>query len=92
MKTLDVDQYLNDSAVEVKLNGKTFVVKDVYDETRQLMDKGEDEMDPKEVVKSLLGCTDEDLKGYGMVAFNKIITDVTENLFPSSSQSDQSQG
>lgn len=92
MKTLDVDQYLNDSAVEVKLNGKTFVVKDVYDETRQLMDKGEDEMDPKEVVKSLLGCTDEDLQGYGMVAFNKIITDVTENLFPSSSQSDQSQG
>ena len=89
MKTFDVDQYLNERATQIKLNGKTFTVKDVPEEAQQMF--GKEDAQPKEIVKTILGCADEDLKGYGTAAFSGIINEVTKNLFQDSSQNDQSQ-
>lgn len=91
-KVVDIDQFLQERAVTIKLNGKEFTVKDVSEETRKLMDQQDDSSNHKEIVKSLLGCTDDDLKGYGLAAFTHIVNEVTRNLFPSSSQEDQSSG
>lgn len=89
MKTFDVDKYLNERATEIKLNGKTFVVKDIPEDAQQMF--GKEDAQPKEIVKVILGCTDEDLKPYGTAAYSGIINEVTKNLFQDSSQNDQSQ-
>jgi len=88
MKTFDVDKYLNERTTEVKINGKTFTVKDIPDDAQDLMNQ--EDIQPKEIVKKVLGCTDDDLKGYGTAAYSAIINEVTQNLFPDSSQNDQS--
>lgn len=89
MKTFNVDEFLNERAVEIDLGGKKFKVKDVPEEATELF--GKEGVKPKEIVKVLLGCNDADLKGYGTAAFNAIINEVTENLFHTSSQKNQSQ-
>jgi hypothetical protein len=38
----------------------------------------------------MLGCTDADLEGYGIVAFTNIISEVTKNLFPDASLNEAS--
>ena len=91
MKTINIDEFLKERAVEIQLGEKKFPVTDISEETQKLMQKNDEtEFDAKAIVKSLLGCKDEDLKGYGMAAFNAIINEVTKNLFRDSSQNDQS--
>jgi hypothetical protein len=46
--------------------------------------------DYKAIVKAMLGCTDADLEGYGIVAFTNIIAEVTKNLFPDASLNEAS--
>lgn len=90
MKAINIDEYLNENSVEITLNNKKFVVKDISEETQKLLRREEPgDNDHREIVKSMLGCTDNDLKGYGIAAFTAIITNVTKNLFPSNSQNDQ---
>ena len=83
-KVIDIDKFLNEKECEIKIGGKTFIVKDIPMEVRKLMQ--EDAVDSKEIVKQILGCTDKDLEGYGMAAMAAIINQVTENLFTPSSQ------
>jgi len=81
-KVINIDDFLKERTVEVKLGGKTFVVKDIPLEVRELLSEGGDS---KKIVKMILNCTDKDLEGYGMAAFAAIINQVTENLFQPSS-------
>jgi hypothetical protein len=83
MKVVNIDEFLQDKAIKIVLKGKEFVVHDVSDEVRKLMDA--EQPDYKAIVKAMLGCTDADLEGYGIVAFTNIIAEVTKNLFPDAS-------
>jgi len=87
-KVFDVDEYLKEKAVTVKLNGKSFEVKDVPYEVRDKFDS-EDENKQLEGLRILLGCTEKDLEGYGYAATSAIIEHITQNLFQSPSQEDQ---
>lgn len=89
MKTLNIDEYLNERSLDVQIGGKSFKVKDLPLEARTMM--RQDDPDQKEIVKKILGCEDKDLEGYGVAAFAAIINQVTENLFRPSSQSGQSE-
>jgi|JTFO01.1.fsa_nt_gb hypothetical protein len=88
MKTLDIDKFLNEKAMTIVLKGKEFIVKDLDDTTRKLMDA--EEPDHKAIVKSILKCEEIDLDGYGIVAFSNIISEVTKNLFPDASLNEAS--
>jgi hypothetical protein len=88
MKTLDIDKFLNEKAMTIVLKGKEFIVKDLDDTTRKLMDA--EEPDHKAIVKSILKCEESDLDGYGIVAFSNIISEVTKNLFPDASLNEAS--
>lgn len=83
-KVINIDEFLKEKECEVQIGGKTFKVKDISTDVRKLMESPEH--DSKEIVKAILGCEDKDLEGYGMVAMAAIINQVTENLFPTSSQ------
>ena len=87
MKTVNIDEYLKDHAVEFVLNGKKYVVKDVSPKVREMMSA--EDIDERAIVKELLGCSDNDLEGYGIAAFVAIIREVTENLFLAPSQQNQ---
>jgi hypothetical protein len=88
MKTLDIDKFLNEKAMTIVLKGKEFIVKDLDDTTRKLMDA--EEPDHKAIVQSILKCDEIDLDGYGIVAFSNIISEVTKNLFPDASLNEAS--
>lgn len=87
-KTFNVDEYLQKNAVTIKINGKSFEVKDVPYEVRDKFDS-DNQSEQTEGLKILLGCGDEDLKGYGFAATSAIISHIMENLFPSASRNTQ---
>lgn len=88
MHVVNIDEFLKAKAVKFIINGKAFVVQDVSEEVRKLMDA--ETPDYKEIVKALLGCKEEDLEGYGIAAFTNIIAEATKNLFPDTSQNEVS--
>lgn len=83
----DVDKYLIDNEIEVKLNGKSFKVSDISDDVRSMM--MEENQDVRKVTQLLVGCTNEDLAKYGVAALGAIIKHVSEALFPQSSPASQ---
>jgi len=90
---LDIDKFLEDNAVTIRLHGKEFTVKDIDNDAQQLMakdEKDQSESHGKDIVKALLKCTDEDLEGYGSVAMAAIMKEITENLLLQPSQQNQS--
>lgn len=87
-KVFDVDKYLSDKAVTIRIKGKDFEVKDVPHEVREKFNSEEQE-EQREGLQILLGCTKEDLEGYGFAATSGIISHIMENLFPKPSQSNQ---
>lgn len=87
-KVFDVDQYLSELAVTIKIGQKEFIVKDVPYEVRELFDS-KDQEDHKAGLRTLLGCSEKDLEGYGFAATSGIISHIMENLFPQPSRDDQ---
>ncbi len=87
-KVFDIDEYLVDSGVEIKINGKLFSLNDIPYEAQELMQKAE-KGSQKAALKLILGCEDEDLEKYGIVAISKIVKHITDSLFPEPSQKDQ---
>lgn len=85
-KVVDIDEFLQEKSFTIKLNGKPFTVKDIDEDAFKMI---REEGASKEAIKKLLGCEDEDLKGYGVAAYGRIIKSVTENLLPAPSQEDQ---
>ena len=85
MKTINIDEYLKEQGVTVTIKGKEFIVTDIPVEFKKQLEKDSDERDEKEIVKTILGCKDEDLEGYGLAAFAAIIKQVTDSLFPAPS-------
>jgi hypothetical protein len=89
---LDVDKFLEENAVTIKLHGKAFTIKDIDDEAQKLMAINDDDKEDghtKLIVKSLLKCSDDDLKDYGSIAIAAIMREITENLLLQSSQKNQ---
>lgn len=88
MKTLDVDKYLEDKGVMVKIKGKEYIVNDIpfrgTEDEEEIGEKGQ-----KEMLCRIVGCPMEDLKGYGIAAVSGIIRFLTENLLPEPSRKDQ---
>jgi hypothetical protein len=77
----DVDEFLKEATFTVKLHGKEFSVSDIPEE---VVDKfGSEEHTAKEILKDILNCTDEDLKGYGAVALARLIKEITNHFFQS---------
>ena len=89
MKTINIDEYLKEQGITVTIKGKEFMVTDIPVEIKAELGKDADERNEKEIVKQILGCEDEDLKGYGLAAFSAIIKQVTDSLFPAPSTNDQ---
>lgn len=86
-RNVNIDEFLQKQTITFTLNGKEFRVKDVPLEVRKMLEA--EKIDEVEIVKKVLGCSDADLKGYGLVALNHIIKEVSENLFQESSQENQ---
>ena len=88
MKVFNVDEYLKKNEVSIVLKGKSFTVSDVpFDFQEKLANT--DAAGQKDALKSLLGCDDKDLEGYGVAAVAGIIRHITENLIPEPSQKNQ---
>ncbi len=80
-KSFNVDDFLKEAAYEIVLHGKPFTIMDISEE---LIDKFNDEKNkPRELLKELLGCKDEDLAGYGSIALTAIIKRITDHFFQS---------
>ena len=89
-KVFDLDEYLVDKGITIKLKGKEFTVTDIpYGIAEKLKETSEEGQ--KAAVKEIVGCTDDDLKGYGIAAISAIIRNITENLFQEPSQKTPSQ-
>lgn len=82
MKIFNVDEYLEENGITIELNKKKFHVKDIPADFQEALET----KSSKEVVKKMLGCSDDDITGYGEAAFAAIVNQVTSNLFPASSQ------
>jgi hypothetical protein len=81
MDSFDVDAFLKKAEFEVVLKGKKFVINDISEE---LVDKFKDpQYKPRELLQELLGCTKEDLAGYGTIGLSAIIKKVTDHFFQS---------
>jgi hypothetical protein len=84
MKTINIDDFLNENAVEFVINGKKFIVKDVSMEHAEALSK--EDSDRKAILTKVLGCELEDLESYGAIGIMKIIAFINENLLPKVSQ------
>ena len=79
-KVFDVDAYLQEKGVIIKLGKKNFTVTDIPFEAQKLM-KNSEEDGQKKALQLILGCKEADLESYGMAATGHIIRHITENLF-----------
>ena len=89
MKTINIDDFLKERSLQFTLNGKNYIIKDISTKAIEIL-RSEETGREKEGIKELLQCEDKDLEGYGLVTFNKILKDATENLLQGPSQEDQS--
>jgi len=83
-KSFNVDDFLAENEVTVVLKGKEFSVRDVPEEALKHLEETS-EPDLKGLVQQILGCSDEDLEGYGIVALTNLLEWLYENLFPEGS-------
>jgi hypothetical protein len=89
-KSFDVDEFLKEASYEIKLHGKSFFINDISEE---LIEKFNDENAKHlDLLQELLGCTAEDLKGYGAIALAAIIKRITDHFFQSDLLSGLSEG
>jgi hypothetical protein len=84
-KVFDIDAYLVDNGITIKLGGKEFTVNDIPYEAQEMMKAG----NQKEALKIILGCEEADLVKYGIAAISQITRNITEVLFPEPSPKDQ---
>ncbi len=81
----DVDEFLNNNSITIKLGGKEFLVSDIpYSFHEEL--KKDDVGSHKKALADLLGCDIKVLEKYGIAATNIIIEKINKSLFPKSSQ------
>ena len=86
-KVVNIDEFLQERQFTISLNGKEFVVRDIDPEAFEMLrEHGAN----KEAIKKLLGCEDQDLEGYGIAAYGKIVKSITENLLQEPSQNEAS--
>lgn len=89
-KVFDVDKYLTDNGVTVVIKGKEYTVNDIpfgiQDKLKDTTEEGQ-----KAALSEIIGCKTEELASYGMAAIGAIIKGITENLFQTPSQENQSE-
>jgi len=78
-KVFDVQEFLSKQAVTIRVSGKDYTVTDIPVEVTEMLN--ENPVPYQKAVAKLLGCEESELDGLGVVAFNKIIAVVNENLF-----------
>lgn len=84
MKTINIDDFLNENAVTVTVNGKDYVVRDIDFTLAEELSKNDS--DKKAVVSKILNCNVKELDNYGAIGVMKIIAYLNENLLPKVSQ------
>jgi hypothetical protein len=84
MKTINIDTFLNDNAVEVIINQKPFIVRDMTMELAQEL--GKEDSDKKAILSKIIGCDIKDFDAYGAIAIFGIVQFLNENLLPKVSQ------
>ncbi len=84
MKKIDLDQFLDENAVEITIAGKPYTIRDLSLEDGEALAK--EDSDKKAVLAKILGCPIEALEPYGAIGIMKIVTYLNENLLPSTSQ------
>lgn len=78
MKKVNIDDFLKQSSIEITMNGKSYVIEDISEETEQLMQK--ENASPREIAQSILGVSEEEIQGYGLKACSHIIRAVTDSF------------
>lgn len=81
-KTIDLNTLLDESAVTLMVNGKSFTVRDL---PLDLTDNSDSKDGMKVIVMKALQCEESDLEGLGIAALSKIMDVLYENLLPSHS-------
>jgi hypothetical protein len=84
MKTINIDDFLNENAVEVTIKGKPYKIKDMTIEDANEL--GKEDANKKEVLAKIIGCKEEELNDYGAIALFGIVRFLNENLLPKVSQ------
>ena len=82
MAKFNLDQILDEMAVEIEIKGKTFKVKDLPDDLAKKVEGAEEEDSLRNMVKKCLGCEDEDIAHLGIAGLSKIMDLLYENLLP----------
>ena len=84
MKTIDIDKFLEENAVEVTVNGNAYKVKDIDMTDAEALAK--EDSNKKEILAKILGCKVSEFDTYGAIGIMKIVTFLNENLLPQVSQ------
>lgn len=84
MKKIDIDQFLEENAVELSIGGKPYIIKDLSLEDAKAL--GDENSDKKAILAKVIGCPVEALKPYGAIGIMKIVSYLNENLLPQVSQ------
>jgi hypothetical protein len=88
MNTFNVDEFLEEAAIEIIIGGKTFIVKDMPQDLQEKTDAGVKEQDTKKLLAAILQCKESDVKDIGVKATGAIIEYITKNLFTADDSAD----
>lgn len=84
MQKINIDQFLDENAVEITINDKPYTIKDLAFEDAEALAK--EDSDKKAILAKIIGCTVKELDPYGAIGIMKIVTFINENLLPKASQ------
>ncbi len=78
MKTINIDEYLQNNGIKIIIKGKEYIVRDIPRDVQKML--REEDPDTLDAVSKLLGAPKKDLEEYGIVALSKVIRVAYENL------------
>lgn len=93
MKSFNIDQLIEEQAIEIILNGKAYKIKDLPIDLLEQCTKEDGTVDNVKFVAKILKTPEAEIGDYGLITLAKIVELVTENLLSApGSQATKSEG
>ena len=80
-KVIDIDEFLQEQGVTIRLNGKEYFIDDIPQEVQDILT--DPEQDNRKAIAVILGIPEEEVMDFGVVKCAAIINQIYENLLSS---------